>query len=320
MSNDFKGEFLGFTFNETHSSELEIVRINTGERGQKDLSPQFRDTTIEIPGSDGIYYLTSQYQQTQFQIDFAFDNVGEAEIKAMRALFSDKEIHTLIFDEEPYRSYRAKVTAPVKLNYICFDNTDATARIYKGEGQVSFTAFYPFASAPYKTWTEYVDVDNPKNTSTAHYDANDVLIEAWLSAANLKESLTGYDAFVNTDALLYNGGEMPSPISMVLYIVEDGLFTIRYNQDGDTKGIAVIDTTELTKENYYRFNSKLKLLEGGTIVSNKFVPDGLIHNGAIVAGDFFSIKPAADTVVQKLVVTSATMVTISHIEYDYLYV
>lgn len=320
MSNDFKGEFLGFTFNETHSSELEIVRINTGGRGQKDLSPQFRDTTIEIPGSDGIYYLTSQYQQTQFQIDFAFDNVGEAKIKAMRALFSDKEIHTLIFDEEPYRSYRAKVTAPVKLNYICFDNTDATARIYKGEGQVSFTAFYPFASAPYKTWTEYVDVDNPKNTSTAHYDANDVLIEAWLSAANLKESLTGYDAFVNTDALLYNAGDIPSPLSFVLQVKESGNFQIKYTRDGDTTGIVIIDTSELTDESYYRFNSKTRLLEGGTVTLGIFIPDGTVHNQAIIAGDFFSIEPEVTDIDQKLVQSSTTMCLISQIQYDYLYI
>lgn len=316
MGQDFRGDFLGFTFNGTHSSELGIVRINAGDRETKDLSPQIKDTTVDIPGSDGVYFVTSQYQQRQFQVAFAYDGVSEANIKQIRDLFSDKEVHSLIFDEEPYKTYSVKVTSPVKLSFICFDNLEGTARVYKGEGNVTFTAFYPFAKATYKTWTDYVI----ETEGTRHYDVNGVCVEEWVEASGLKSTLVDYDSFDGVEALLYNGGEMPSPISMVLYIVEDGLFPIRYTQDGDTKGIAVIDTTELTKENYYRFNSKLKLLEGGTIVSNKFVPNGLIHNGAIVAGDFFSIKPAVSTVVQKLVVTSATMVTISHIEYDYLYV
>jgi phage-related protein len=316
MSNSFKGDFLGFTFNNIHSSELGIVRVNTGNRGYLDLSPQFKDDTIEVPGSDGIYYLTTQYQQKQFQVSFAFDNVSEANIKTMRTLFSAKEVCTLIFDEEPYRSYDVKVSAPVKLSYICFDNADNTARVYKGEGDVIFTAFYPFAKAPYKTWTEYVATTE----GGRHYDINGVCIEEWLDAANLKENLTGYDEFVGTEALLYNPGDVASPMSFVFQVKESGYFQVKYTKSGDTKGIVIIDTSKLTNENYYRFNSKTRLLEGGAIVSNIFVPNGLIYNQAIIAGDFFSIEPAPSTVVQKLVCSSETICLISQIQYDYLYI
>lgn len=316
MSNSFKGDFLGFTFNGIHSSELGIVRVNIGGRGQLDLSPQFKDNTVDVPGSDGIYYLTTQYQQKQFQISFAFDNVSETNIKTMRTLFSAKEVYSLIFDEEPYRSYDVKVSAPVKLSYICFDNADNTARVYKGEGDVTFTAFYPFAKAPYKTWTEYVETTE----GDRHYDINGVCIEEWLDAANLKENLTDYDAFIGTDALLYNPGDVVSPMSFVFQVKESGYFQVKYTKSGDTKGIVIIDTSELTDENYYRFNSKTRLLEGGAIVSNVFVPDGLVYNQAIIAGDFFSIDPAASTVEQKLVQSSTTMCLISQIQYDYLYV
>lgn len=316
MSNSFKGDFLGFTFNSVHSSDLGIVRITTGGRSNKDLSPTIKDSTVDIPGSDGMYFLYSQYQQRQFQIDFAFDNLSEIDIKNIRELFGDNKIHNLVFDEEPYKMYSAKVSSSAKLNYICFDNEDATARVYKGEGNVVFTAFYPFAKAPLKTWTEYVDT----TIEDRHYDVNGVCIEEWVEASGLKASLSGYDTFgAGTEVLLYNPGDINSPISMVIKVNTEDVFQISYENAGDTKGRIIIDTSELTVDKYYRLNSKIKILEGGIYSNNVFVPDGTIHNGAIVAGDFFQIEPAPTATVQKLICTNASVVSITNIQYDYLY-
>jgi hypothetical protein len=40
---EFKGPFLGFTFCGKHSSDLNIVRVNSGNRGEMPLTPQFAD-------------------------------------------------------------------------------------------------------------------------------------------------------------------------------------------------------------------------------------------------------------------------------------
>jgi len=313
MSQDFRGDFLGFTYNGIHSSELGIVRVNTGDRGEKTLSPNIKDSTVEIPGSDGIYFLSTQYQQNQFSINFAFDSVSEEDIRSMRLLFADKQIHDLIFDEEPYKAYSAKVASPVKISYICFDSADGTSRIYKGEGSVLLTAFYPFARAPYQTWTEYV----VSTVEGRHYDVNGVCIEEWVDASGLAESLSGYNIFSGNTATLYNPGELVSPLSMVINVVTSDVVQISYQLSGDTKGKMVIDTSSLTVDGYYRLNSKLRLIEGGTYVGGVFTPNGVIHNDAIVAGDFFKIEPATDG--QQLLLSATGIINVTNIQYDYLY-
>ena len=82
--NAFKGDFLGFSFNGIHSSDLNIVRINTGSRADMPLSPNFKDSTVEIPGANGIYYFDTQIQQFPFTINFAYDNINEEKIIKIR--------------------------------------------------------------------------------------------------------------------------------------------------------------------------------------------------------------------------------------------
>jgi hypothetical protein len=53
----------------------------------------------------------------------------------LRARFGDKGIHDLIFDERPYKVYRAKVTGTATLKYICFAE-GKNNRLYKGEGTI----------------------------------------------------------------------------------------------------------------------------------------------------------------------------------------
>lgn len=141
---DFKGDFMGFTYNGKHSSSLGIVRVNDGSRFNENLLPTIQDKTVQVPGGDGTYYFGSYYTQRQFTISFAFDDLTEERIAEMRAHFGDKQIHDLIFDETPYKVYSAKVTGTSTLKYICFDE-GPKSRLYKGEGSIQFTCYFPFA-------------------------------------------------------------------------------------------------------------------------------------------------------------------------------
>ena len=139
-----KGDYIGFTYNGVHSSDLGIVRTSDGSRFNENLLPTMQDKTVQVPGGDGTYYFGSYYTQRQFSVSFAFDTLTENELAGLKRHFGDKGIHDLIFDETPYKVWSAKVTGTATIKYIPFDEGD-THRLYKGEGSIQFTCYYPFA-------------------------------------------------------------------------------------------------------------------------------------------------------------------------------
>lgn len=148
-------DYIGFTYNGVHSSTLGIVRVSDGSRFNENLLPTMQDKTVQIPGGDGTYYFGSYYTQRQFNISFAFDSLTEQQIATLKAHFGDKKIHDLIFDEVPYKIYSAKVTGTATLKHIPFAEGE-TNRVYKGEGTIQFTCYYPFARCAFmgKTYNE----------------------------------------------------------------------------------------------------------------------------------------------------------------------
>ena len=116
-----KGDFIGFTFNGIHSSELGLMRVSDGSRYTEELLPNFQDKTVQIPGADGTYYYGSYYTQKPFNLSVVFDDMSEEQFIKLKEVFGDKKIHDLIFDEWPYKIYRVKSTGTPNLKYICFN-------------------------------------------------------------------------------------------------------------------------------------------------------------------------------------------------------
>lgn len=146
-------DFIGFTFNGKHSiRDLHIYRTSDGSRYNFDLAPQMSDKIVDVPGGDGTYYFGTNHKQRQFSVSFAFDELYEEEYRDLRQLFAGKNIAELSFDEYPYKVYSAKVTGTPQLKTICFDAKDKTTgekvRVYKGEGSVQFTCYWPYAHTP----------------------------------------------------------------------------------------------------------------------------------------------------------------------------
>jgi predicted phage tail component-like protein len=117
----FMGDYLGFTYNGTHSSTLGIVRVSDGSRFNENLLPTTQDKTVQIPGRDGMYFFGSYYTQRQISVPFAFDEMTEKQFCELRRVFGDKKIHNLVFDETPYKTYHAKVTGTAQIKYLVFD-------------------------------------------------------------------------------------------------------------------------------------------------------------------------------------------------------
>lgn len=150
----FTGDFLGFTLGGVHSSSLNIVRTSSGDRYNNNLIPEFQDVTFQVPGGDGTYYQDTFFNRRTFQIDFAYDSLTEENMRQLAQILSFKGVKPLIFDEAPHKKYMVKCSSAPNLKYICFFENGT--KIYKGEGNITFVAYYPFALST----TDYVYTTN----------------------------------------------------------------------------------------------------------------------------------------------------------------
>lgn len=185
-------DFVGFSFNGVHSTDLGIKRTSDGSRYNENLLPTFQDRTVQVPGGNGTYYFGSQYTQRQIPVSFAFDALTEEMFMKLRSIFSDQEIHELWFDEAPYKIYSAKVQSAPTIKYICFDVEGA--RIYKGEGSINFICYYPFAKAKHRFLKDYYKKDD-KGESIPIYSNMD----EWKAASGLRVGNTSYYDLISVD-------------------------------------------------------------------------------------------------------------------------
>lgn len=224
-----KGDFTGFKINGIHSSELGITRIADGDRYDETLIPDLEDKTVEIPGNDGSYYYGSYFKPREFKINVAFDHLTNPQFRRLRQLTSNRRLFPLVFDEAPYKVYMVKASAPPEFHYICFDETKVTysstgqedyidgsidhidhssnqsEMIYKGEGDLTFTAYNPFGYAPHKTLNEYKE----------EYDN----VDEWAETSGLKETLSGYDK--SEKYRKYSTKEEDNPQELGLYVLNN---------------------------------------------------------------------------------------------------
>ena len=137
-------DFIGFTYNGYHSvRDLHIYRTSNGSRYDENLTATMTDKTADVPGGDGQYYFGTTKKNKVFNVPYAFDALTEYDLQQLKRVFSGDGIHELIFDETPYKAWSAKVTGTATLKHICFEENGE--RLYKGEGSITFTCYYPYA-------------------------------------------------------------------------------------------------------------------------------------------------------------------------------
>ena len=319
---DFKGDYMGFTYNGKHSSDLGIVRVSDGSRFNESLLPTMQDKTVQVPGGDGKYYFGSYYTQRQFNVNFAFDSLSEEQIAELKRHFGDKQIHDLIFDETPYKVWSAKVTGTATLKYIPFGEGE-TGRTYKGEGTIQFTCYQPYARAKSKNPHDYVVYTVWKgqqdemiikyfyNGATKKFESSTDIISydefycseignfnEWQAASGIIELPTSsgaqeFDEFVEVADRsdmwcgLYNPGDKPSDFLLVCFDIKpDGSIFINNTQSLSWKGLRLKSPDEGVL-----FNSKSGLLQGivRNQVSGGHKTTSNIYNEYITNGAFFQI-------------------------------
>ena len=349
-------DFLDFSFNGKKASELGLIRVNTGKRQDEEILPSPKDTTIDIPGSDGVYYLNSKYQQREFTINFAYDGLYEDDIMQIRQWISIKKECQLIFSERPYKYYMAKPKGAPKLSYIAFDD-DSGNRVYKGEGTVQFVCYYPWARSVTRFKPELFKIMNPKlkgsdspedNTETDLIQYKNIPTDQQLECSGLitedeklaysidkRREVPSSDGKIRNYITVWNRGQMDTPFKLLFKIGKkaDGVSFVLYK--GSTK-IAQL-TLNTNKPGWDTNKTYMLDMENHLIVSvvNIETNNGqitydiekdskgkaIIMNGSILAGDFFNIPVATKEQERYIIVSRAEYYVLEEypIYYDFLY-
>ena len=313
-------DFCGFTWRGEHSSNHGIVRVSDGSRYNDTILPAFQDTTQKMPGSDGTLYWESFYTNKTFPINIAFDHLTEDDYRKLRQWLNGKDRGELVFDEAPYKAYTVKIKDPPQLKTICF--MEDGKRIYKGEGTISFVAYYPFARGVYKIGDNIPE--EIKNT------------EEWIKASGLESATQGitYNSFQLDEpgtafsCNLYNAGDLPTDFKLIVninYLTNAKNTENTESTEDTTKTISLNETSSLSflplpivpdGDTYVRFNSATQLIEGLKQSSDgKFELTGNLYNKYITKGDWFKI-PVGESVINIVETSHSDKPTI---DYDYLY-
>ena len=138
-------DFVGFRFGAYHSSELGLKVVSSSNRYDKNLLPNPNDYTLDISGGDGQYYFGQTYKNREFTVNIAFDDIEEETWRKISQIFSTDKLQDLVFDELPFKTYKAKIKSAPDFKFICFFDKEKNKRIYKGEGKITFVCYYPYA-------------------------------------------------------------------------------------------------------------------------------------------------------------------------------
>jgi hypothetical protein len=167
--------YIGFTYNiktaatadqaavPYHSiTDLKIYRTSNGNRYNESITPAMTDKVVDVPGGDGQYYFGTTFKNRTFTIDYAFEALTKTEIDTIKMVFSGDGVHELVFDEdrdengEAQKIWSAKVTGTASMKHLCFEEEGED--IYKGEGSITFTCYFPYARSENKGGFEFVPV------------------------------------------------------------------------------------------------------------------------------------------------------------------
>lgn len=189
-----KGDYIGFTFGDVHSSELGLVRVSNGSRYETDLLPPLQDKTVQVAGRDGAVYFNSQYNTKPIKVPIAFDNLNEEGFNRLKRLLADKKPKYLWFDETPYKQWLVKSANAQNLKWVCFDETHngKEKRVYKGEGTLEFSCFSPYAESRVLFSNDAVDPIIYKKDRRLIFDNKGVKI-----SHDIKELLISAEGYTN---------------------------------------------------------------------------------------------------------------------------
>lgn len=269
-----RGDFLGFTFNGVHSSDLGIMRVSNGDRYETNLSPTFSDRTAHVSGSDETYYFGTDCTSTTHKIDIAFDEISEKQIRRIKQVFLPNKVGKLIYDEAPYKYYMAKINSVPVFKYLCFDN-EIGQRIYKGEGTIELISYYPYAKSRYKYLEDYqVSSSNITNPyiNIPEWSNGESNLDEWLDSSGIiSKYYTIGGSSITLDLVdsnnlgkiyLYNPGDCKTPVDITIEVYNNSSFSFSLYDTILLKNILVLNNgNDFDKKDNDKY-IKIKTREG----------------------------------------------------------
>jgi phage-related protein len=251
--------FIGFTYNGEHSIEdLHIYRTSNGNRYDDNLTATMTDKTVDVPGGDGQYYFGTTFKNRTFTVPFAFDNLKQSDIAKMKRVFSGDGIHELVFDEDrdnngkALKIWSAKVTGTATMKHLCFDEVDekgSSIEVYKGEGSITFTCYYPYARSEKILIADGSKVNNKKYEPINNGDmpASFVIDFSYTNDSGMKLPVYGILLYLGNNAssikrIKFLNSIMLKPNESIRYIW-DAKLGLLYQIENNTK-IIVPTTTD----------------------------------------------------------------------------
>lgn len=287
-------DFVGFTFNDQHSSQFGILRTSDGNRYGEDFVPDLQDYSEEIPGGRGEYYFGEQIKKKDFKINFAYDELTESDLKRIKQwLHPDDKLHELIFDERPYVKYLVKCSRGVEGKQLCFNQKvgNKVARVYKGEGTIIFTAYMNCGIVVDKTQEHYVNFDNKDEWMDVAKFLQAAAFRSWCDFLTPKgwpprgwsaEATPSWKEPIRV-ANLYNPGDLPTPFSTKFEIApnritltETSTDPASYNSDMSLPDIgeyyALDDSNTIYKINISGISgNKITITDGGNLPETLYI-------------------------------------------------
>lgn len=326
-------DFIGFTFGEKWFKDINVLHVSDGSRYNDNLAPTMQDKTVQVPGGHGTYYFGSYYTQRTFSVQIAYDSITEQDLRTLRQM-TNWGVQKLVFDEQPYKTYYAKMTGTPQLKYICFDE-GAVNRVYKGEGTLQFTCFEPFAHCVEgqkfeEYWLSTTPTDIPiPDTDPIEYEQRRIYpnAEEWLPASGIVPQ-GNYDNITNQGQVdVYNAGDIATDFQLYYEFDENDSLNIAIKTNHPDETIPRLQkqtkihfrATKKGNDTFVRVNSKNHLIEG--MVGNLeegLILSGNIYNEGIIEGDFFKL-PAEKDWWKGANHTLDVGTSCKKIEYDYLY-
>ena len=288
-------DFLGFWFNGLHSiDDLGVYRTGDGMHNAS-LTAKTETTTVNVPGSNGMYYFGTYDRSRAISVSFAFDHMTEKQLRDWKNLCSSKDLGELVFDEAPYKVYTAKITGTPKLQYIPF--TENGERIYKGKGTIEFTCYYPYAHTPNSDTKMFKSLWTPinKNAVEPDFAVRGTCLDAYFDASfPTKNEWAAATGMPKEPTIGLNPGDMPAPFLLkTLAPVHNG--TELYV--GDAKITIKQDTTGPV-----HWDSRSGLV---------YTVDGSKKKPIYYSGNSIATIPVTDTPIE--------WSSIADLEYDYWY-
>lgn len=195
-------DFTGFRFGGIHSSKLHLVVVSSSNRYNKHTQPAGKDYSVEVPGGDGSYYFGQTFSNVEFDVNVAFESVDEITWRKISQIFTTDKLQDLIFDENPYKVYKAKLSGKPDFKFVCFTDRNTKQRIYKGEGTLKFICYFPYALAPNKyivTAADYYITTPPEKIIKEHYNISGNMNTEWKGGFPTTEQVKKGELFYNDE-------------------------------------------------------------------------------------------------------------------------